>query len=176
MNETVIQLLRETGCFRIWIGAESGSQKILDAMNRMVKIEKVKEMVLLSKSYGIETGTFLMLGYPGETQKDIQQTLNYLKDTNPDHYTITLAYPIKGTPMYKEVESQFINQLDWSNSSDRDIDYQRTYRRKFYDHAVRWILHEMEYNRLRRRQGTIFQLFNKKLRSTKARLAMSIYK
>ena len=176
MNEEVIELLRKSGCFRIWIGAESGSQKILDFMNRMVTVDKVKSMIQLSKEYGIETGTFIMLGYPGETEADIKQTLQYLIEANPDYFTVTLAYPIKGTPLYEEVESKFINDLEWESSSDRDIDFQRTYGRKYYDHAIRWILHETDYHKMKNQRRSILSLIDKKLRSAKARLSMSIYR
>ena len=146
MNEEIVQLLKDTGCFRIWIGAESGSQAVLDAMNRMVKIERVTEMVLLAKRFGIEVGTFIMLGYPGEKQKDIAATLNYLKTARPDHYTLTVAYPIKGTPLYEEVESRFVEDLDWDTSTDRDIDFERTFPKVYYQWAQNWIYNELEWN------------------------------
>jgi radical SAM superfamily enzyme YgiQ (UPF0313 family) len=64
LNEEAVQLLKQSGCFRVWIGAESGSQKIIDAMDRRVKVEDVRSMIHLVKSYGMEAGTFIMLGYP----------------------------------------------------------------------------------------------------------------
>ena len=68
MNETVIQQLKSAGCFRVWIGAESGSQRIIDLMKRQVDIDKVAAMMKLTKAYGIETGTFIMVGYPTRNQ------------------------------------------------------------------------------------------------------------
>lgn len=144
LNEEIMQLLKSSGCFRVWIGAESGSQKVIDAMDRRVKVEQVREMIQLSKKYGIQSGTFIMVGYPGETEDDISQTLEHLKISDPDLFTITIAYPIKGTPLYEEVESSFIEQLSWENSTDRQLDFNRTYSRKYYDYAVRWIYNEME--------------------------------
>jgi radical SAM superfamily enzyme YgiQ (UPF0313 family) len=143
MNEEVVRLLKKSGCFRVWIGAESGSQKVINAMDRRVDVQQVREMIQLSKQNGIEAGTFIMLGYPGEEDEDVKETLQHLKNSDPDYYTITIAYPIKGTPMYEEVESQFISQLDWSASTDRQIDFKRRYSRRYYDFAVRWIYNEM---------------------------------
>lgn len=148
MNEAVIRLLKESGCFRIWIGAESGSQKVIDAMDRRVEVKQVQEMIQLSKKYGVQAGTFIMVGYPGETDDDVQLTLEHLKKADPDHYTITVAYPIKGTPLYEEVQSHFIKQLPWESSTDRQLDFRRTYSRKYYDYAVRWIYNEMALHRL----------------------------
>jgi anaerobic magnesium-protoporphyrin IX monomethyl ester cyclase len=148
MNEEVIHLLKESGCFRVWIGAESGSQNVIDAMDRRVDVNQVREMIQLSKKNGIQAGTFIMLGYPGEEDEDVKETLHHLKTSNPDYYTITVAYPIKGTPMYEEVESSFIQQLPWETSTDRQIDFKRKYSRKYYDYAVRWISNEMAMQRL----------------------------
>lgn len=147
LNDDVLQLLKEIGCFRIWIGAESGSQKIIDLMDRRVDVNLVKEMIQKTNAIGIETGTFIMLGYPGETKKDISETIQYLKEANPTHYTITVAYPIKGTSLYHEVEDKIIHQPDWETSTDREIDFKRTYSRKFYDYAVSKVVNEVEYSR-----------------------------
>jgi anaerobic magnesium-protoporphyrin IX monomethyl ester cyclase len=171
MSEEVVAMLRHSGCFRVWIGAESGSQSILDAMNRMVTIEKVAEMIGLTKHYGMEAGTFIMLGYPGETEKDIRATLDYLRHANPDHFTMTVAYPIKGTPFYQEVEADFLTDLPWEESTDRDIDFRRTYPRRYYDHAMSWILREMAARRQRRR-GEMSAALWTKLAAWRSRMRM----
>ncbi len=113
MNKEIISLLKQSGCYRIWIGAESGSQKVIDNMDRRVDVEQVRNMIQLSRKQGIEAGTFIMLGYPGETQRDIKETIRHLIVSDPDHYTITVAYPIKGTPLYSEVEANFIQAANW---------------------------------------------------------------
>ena len=168
LNEDTVQLLKQSGCFRVWIGAESGSQKIIDAMDRRVKVDDVRKMIHLVKSYGIEAGTFIMLGYPGENETDIQETLHHLKTSNPDHYTITVAYPIKGTPLYAEVENIFVEDLPWHSSTDRDIDFKRTYNRRYYDHAISWIHYEMLYHRKKKSLNSILL----KLKSFNARNKM----
>ena len=122
LNEEVITILKETGCFRIWIGAESGSQKIIDLMDRRVDVNQVGDMIKLTRKHGIEAGTFIMLGYPGETEEDIEETIHHLKQSNPDHFTITVAYPIKGTELYQEIEAIQTTNLDWSTSTDRQVD------------------------------------------------------
>lgn len=144
LNDEILRLLKEAGCFRIWIGAESGSQKIIDAMDRRVDVNHVKKMIQTTNSMGIETGTFIMVGYPGETDTDITQTIHYLKEANPTHYTITVAYPIKGTSLYNEVENDITSQPDWQTSTDRQIDFRRTYSRKYYDFAVSKVVNEVE--------------------------------
>ena len=145
LNENVLELLQRSGCFRVWIGAESGSQKIIDAMDRRVDVEQVREMIRLAKKYNIETGTFIMLGYPGEDEKDIEETIHHLKSSNPDYFTITVAYPIKGTELYAEVEENFTTQINWETSSDRDIKFKRTYPERYYKFAVSHVVNEVNY-------------------------------
>jgi anaerobic magnesium-protoporphyrin IX monomethyl ester cyclase len=139
MNEQVIDLLRQSGCYKVWIGAESGSQKIIDAMDRRVDVNKVREMIKLAQRKGIKAGTFIMLGYPGETIADIKETIFHLIDSNPDEYTVTIAYPITGTPLYNEVKNKITTHLNWAESTDRDIDFKRQHSKKFYEYAVRWV-------------------------------------
>lgn len=149
LNEEVLDLLKQMGCFRVWIGAESGSQRIIDQMDRRVEVTKVKSMIKAARERRIQAGTFIMLGYPGETETDIYATVRYLKDANPDHFTITVAYPIKGTSLFQEVESTLSNDgKDWEQSTDRDRDFQRTYRRPYYNHAVRWVTSEVKLHQM----------------------------
>jgi len=144
LNDEILQLLKEAGCYRIWIGAESGSQKIIDAMDRRVDVNVVRDTIIKTNEIGIETGTFIMLGYPGEDENDIQETIRYLKKANPTYFTITIAYPIKGTSLYTEIEKDITVQPNWETSTDRQIDFKRTYSRKYYDYAVRRVVNEVE--------------------------------
>jgi len=148
MNEEVIKLLKDSGCFRVWIGAESGSQKVIDLMDRRVDVNHVREMIKLAQKYKIQAGTFIMLGYPGETEDDIEETIRHLKESNPEYFTITVAYPIKGTELFAEIEAEQTNNFIWENNSDRDRDFKRTYKRKYYDFAVRRVTNEVNYNKM----------------------------
>jgi len=134
----VLDVLKEAGCFRVWIGAESGSQRIIDAMDRRVDVGQVRAMIQSARRAGIEAGTFIMLGYPGETEADIRETVRHLKESNPDLFTITVAYPIKGTGLYEEVQASSFSELPWAGRTDRDLDFPRTYPRRYYDFALRW--------------------------------------
>ena len=143
LTDQVLEQLAEMGCSKIWIGAESGSQRIIDQMDRRVDINLVKDMILKTKTYGIDTGTFIMVGYPTETIEDIETTVNYLKAAKPDNFTITVAYPIVGTGLYSQIENKITSNLNWETSTDREIEFTRTYSRKFYDYAVRYIVNEV---------------------------------
>jgi len=172
VNEDVLQLLRDSGCVRVWVGAESGSQKVIDAMDRRVQVEQVREIINKIKIFGMEAGTFIMLGYPGENETDIKETLAHLKYSDPDQYTITVAYPIKGTPLYSQVENIFTEVLPWESSTDRDIDFKRTYKRAYYTHAIQWINYEMLYNKKKNE----LKSFLIKLKAIRARSMMWLNK
>lgn len=175
MSEEVIELLKRAGCFRIWIGAESGSQKIIDAMDRRVDVNKVREMLRKAKAAGIETGTFIMLGYPGETEYDLNETITHLVESDPDLYTITVAYPIKGTSLYNEIESKLTVKPDWATSTDRDLEFTRTHKRKFYDYAVRKVYNEVSYHKSLK-QGNYLGAAKAKAKSHLINLAMKMAK
>lgn len=174
LNDEILRLLKEAGCFRIWIGAESGSQKIIDLMDRRVDINHVKKMIQNTNALGIETGTFVMVGYPGETVEDIDKTIKYLKEANPTEYTITIAYPIKGTSLYNEIEDKIIKHPNWETSTDREIDFERTYSRKFYKYAVSKVVNEVEFSRLENKYN--LKAIKMKVKSTLASGLMFLIK
>lgn len=147
MSEEVISLLQRAGCFRVWIGAESGSQRIIDAMDRRVEVEQVQRMIQATRASGIEAGTFIMLGYPGEEESDIHATVQHLIAAQPDYFTITTAYPIKGTELYTEVQDNITQAPAWAEGSDRDIQFTRTYAEKYYPHAVRYVVNAVQFTK-----------------------------
>ena len=149
LNDEVVQLLKACGCFRVWIGAESGSQRIIDAMDRRVDVGQVRDMIRAARQAGIQAGTFIMLGYPGETEADIRETVEHLKASNPDLFTITVAYPIKGTGLYEQVEAKLHSLQPWAERTDRELDFPRTYPRQYYDFAVRWTVNSVYWHKAR---------------------------
>lgn len=174
LNEDTIKILKDSGCFRVWVGAESGSQKIIDAMDRRVDVMKTRQMINLAKKHGIEAGTFIMLGYPGETKDDIRETIEHLVQANPSQYTITVAYPIKGTELYNEVKNEFLDQhLEWETSTDRDIDFKRLHPRQYYQHAIKWVMNEVY---LKTKNQNPFKIPLLKLKSLKYQLQMELSK
>jgi len=142
-------------------------------MDRRVDVNTVRLMIQKAQQAGIQAGTFIMVGYPGETEEDIHETVNHLKSANPDHFTITVAYPIKGTELYAEVEDRFTSALPWDQSTDRDIDFKRTYSRKYYDYAVRMIVNEVNSFKAAKK-GNYFDAAKMKTKAIAARMAMKI--
>lgn len=149
LKEDTIETLAEMGCYRLWIGAESGSQKILDSMKRRTNAERIVELVHLLQKNGVEAGMFIMLGYDGEDLDDLQASVDLLKRSNPDQFLTTLAYPIKGTPYYQDVADRIIALKSWDEGSDRDFTVDGRHSRRFYEHATRWMVNEVSFHQQR---------------------------
>ena len=150
LNAHVADLLAELSCFRIWIGSESGSQRVLDAMQRGVTVEQVQTAVEICKVRGIQSGMFLMWGYQGEELSDIEATVSHVRRTQPDTFLTTVAYPIGGTPYYADVADRVTTSMPWAESTDRDVRIRGRHSRRFYSNADQLLRAEVELERLSR--------------------------
>jgi radical SAM superfamily enzyme YgiQ (UPF0313 family) len=135
VNERVVDTLAELGCLRVWIGSESGSQRILDAMARGVTVEQVQKAVNMCRAAGIETGMFIMWGYEGEQMDDVEATIAHVKKCSPEVCLTTVSYPIRGTPYYEEIRPKLVNIGTWRESTDRDIAVRERHSRRYYQFA-----------------------------------------
>ncbi|HEY2844164.1 MAG TPA: radical SAM protein, partial [Bryobacteraceae bacterium] len=135
LNPQVMDALAEMGCFRIWIGSESGSQRVLDAMERGVKVEQVQQAVALAQARGVQAGMFLMWGYEGEQIEDIEATVDHVKHCRPDVFLTTVSYPIKGTGYYRDVRDKLVGIGEWSQSTDRDLQIRGRHSRRYFQFA-----------------------------------------
>jgi anaerobic magnesium-protoporphyrin IX monomethyl ester cyclase len=144
----MLDLLAELGCFRIWIGSESGSQRILDAMDRGVKVEQVQNAVRMTRERGMQSGMFLMWGYEGEELEDIEATVRHVCKSNPDIFLTTISYPIKGTPYYKKISNRLVQLEPWSKTSDREYRIRGRHSRHFYAQADKLLRSEVERARI----------------------------
>ena len=133
--------LQQAGCHEVWIGAESGSQRILDAMNKGTSVPDILRARELLGSRGIRVGFFLMLGYLGEKLEDILATRDLVARAGPDDVGVSVAYPLPGTKFYESVKRQLGYKRNWRESNDLDMMFAGTYRSEFY-RIVRNLLHD----------------------------------
>ena len=174
LDEEVIAELAAIKCYRIWVGAESGSQRILDLMQRQTDARRVREMILRLQAHGIQAGTFIMLGYEDEELSDLQATVDHLKAALPDQLLTTVAYPIKGTGYYKKVEDRVSRLKLFEESSDRDLVISQRRTKKFYEYARQWMVNEVELHRIKTGRKTSSKIEHARVlaRSKKGRLGM----
>jgi anaerobic magnesium-protoporphyrin IX monomethyl ester cyclase len=133
--------LRNAGCREVWIGAESGSQKILDAMNKGTRVAENVQARRLLGAVGIRVGFFLQLGYLGEELEDILATRRLIDEARPDDVGVSVSYPLPGTKFYEMVRQQMGAKTHWQESSDLEMMFEGTYTSAFY-RAVRNLLHD----------------------------------
>jgi radical SAM superfamily enzyme YgiQ (UPF0313 family) len=175
LNEELLGKLAEIGAFRIWYGSESGSQRILDAMERRVSVGQIRSITHLARKAGIKSGLFVMLGYPGEEISDIEETARHLKEANADSFLTTVAYPIKGTSFYERMEKRITLPPDWASASDRQLRIAGRYTGRFYWFANRYLVNEVEQHRIRRdRAGGFGRLASAFAKAKLARIGMEL--
>jgi anaerobic magnesium-protoporphyrin IX monomethyl ester cyclase len=141
VSPRMTEALRAAGCREVWLGAESGSQKILDAMNKGTRVAEVHDARRLLGTAGIRVGYFLQLGYSGEELEDILATRRLVEETRPDDVGVSVSYPLPGTKFYETVKAQLGAKTHWNESNDLEMMFAGTYRSEFY-RAIRNLLHE----------------------------------
>jgi anaerobic magnesium-protoporphyrin IX monomethyl ester cyclase len=146
--QDTVEALAQSGAETVWVGAESGSQKILDAMDKGTSVDQIQKATALLKAHGIKTGFFLQFGYLGESKKDIQSTLKMVLDLMPDEIGISVSYPLPGTVFYEKVKTQLHHKKNWSDSDDLAMMFEGTYGSNFYK-----TLHRYVHNRYRIARG-----------------------
>ncbi len=148
LKEDTIRALAESGLETVWVGAESGSQKILDAMEKGIRVEQIAEAREKLRKYGVRVGFFLQFGYPGETLDDISRTEQMLFDLMPDDMGISVSYPLPGTQFYENVKADLKEKANWTDSDDLALMFRNTYPPEFYK-----MLHRYIHKRFRKKQG-----------------------
>ncbi|NUM81342.1 B12-binding domain-containing radical SAM protein [bacterium] len=139
LKADTINHLKNSGCRTIWIGAESGSQKILDAMEKGTKVEQIYEATDKAKKAGMEVAFFIQFGYTGEMWSDIQLTRKMIRECLPSEIGISVSYPLPGTKFYERVRDQLKQKSNWTDSDDLDPMFSGTYEQIFYKILHRFV-------------------------------------
>ena len=132
MTIETVRALRRAGCAEVWLGVESGSQRILDAMDKGTRVEQIAKARDNLRSEGIRACYFLQFGYQGESWEDIQKTVNLVRNTRPDDIGVSVSYPLPGTKFFDRVQSQLSDKTNWSDSEDLSMMFQGAYTDEFY--------------------------------------------
>lgn len=148
VQENYIKSLADSGCDDVWMGAESGSQRILDAMEKGTTIEQIKTARKLLREHGIKASYFLQYGYLGESMEDIQKTISLVEETMPDDIGISVSYPLPGTSFYEKVKHNLVLKTNWKDSDELAMMFKNTYPPSFYK-----ILHRFTHSIYRKRKA-----------------------
>ena len=139
LKENTIECLSKSGLEEVWVGAESASQKILDAMDKGTKVEEIYKATQLLKAKNIKVAFFLQFGYLDENQDDIQKTIAMVKELKPDNIGISVSYPLPGTTFYEKVKADLKLKANWTDSDDFEMMFNGTYHSNYYRKLQRFV-------------------------------------
>jgi anaerobic magnesium-protoporphyrin IX monomethyl ester cyclase len=140
MTDQAVEGLARAGCAEVWLGAESGSQRILDAMDKGTKVSEIPVVREKLRSVGIRACFFIQFGYPGETISEIMETVSLVRECLPDDIGVSVSNPLPGTRFHEMVKSDLGEKDHWDESNDLAMMFQGTYRTDFY-RALHKLLH-----------------------------------
>jgi radical SAM superfamily enzyme YgiQ (UPF0313 family) len=132
MTRDAVGALRRAGCQEVWMGAESGSQRVLDAMDKDIRVEKIYAARENLRAHGIRACLFLQFGYPGETWADIESTIRMVRELAPDDVGISVSYPLPGTKFYQIVAAEVGQKTNWNDSSDLSMMFRGAFSTELY--------------------------------------------
>src|SRR5688572_24103268 len=139
LQENYIRDLARAGCKNIWMGAESGSQKILDAMDKGTTVEQIYQATRVLKKNNINPSFFIQFGYPGETKDDIIKTINMINELIPYEIGISVSYPLPGTIFFEKVKNELKEKANWTDSDELALMFRNTYAPAFYKQLHRYV-------------------------------------
>ena len=139
LEENTIAALSDSGADTVWVGAESGSQKILDAMDKGTTVEQIHEATRMLREKNVKVAFFLQFGYLGETLDDIQRTIDMVLQLMPDEVGISVSYPLPGTKFFEIVKNQLAEKQNWRDSDDLDMMFDSTFNTAYYRQLHRYV-------------------------------------
>jgi len=139
VQEAYVTSLAKAGCDNVWMGAESGSQKILDAMDKGITVQQIHEATKLLRSHHIKPSFFIQFGYLDETKKDIELTIKMINKLLPHEIGISVSYPLPGTLFYEKVKDQLKEKANWTDSDELALMFRNTYQPAFYKQLHRYV-------------------------------------
>jgi len=142
VTPAIARALAEAGCRMLWMGAESGSQRVLDAMEKGLRVEDIRAASQSLRDAGIDVGLFLQFGYPGETWADIEATLQLTREMQPNDIGVSVSYPLPGTRFYDRVREELGQKQNWVDSSDLATMYRATFAPEVYRQVHGLVHHE----------------------------------
>ncbi|MDO3643391.1 radical SAM protein [Mucilaginibacter sp. L3T2-6] len=138
-DEETVKALASAGCENIWIGAESGSQAILDAMDKGISVNQIRDATRMMKKNAIKPSFFIQFGYPGEQKEDIRLTINMINELLPYEIGISVSYPLPGTVFYERVKADLKKKTNWTDSDEMALMFSNTFPPSYYKQLHKYV-------------------------------------
>jgi anaerobic magnesium-protoporphyrin IX monomethyl ester cyclase len=113
MDSEVAEGMKRAGCIEVFFGIESGNDSVLSLMKKRITTAQAKRAVYAAKAAGLKVGAFFIVGYPGESNKTVLDTVRFASGLPLDYLSFTMPYPIPGTPLYERVKDHGVSIEDW---------------------------------------------------------------
>jgi len=114
VDRELLKMLKNAGCERIHYGVESGTEKILKVLRKGITPDQAKEVFKITREVGISTLGYFMIGSPTETEDDVNKTIDFALELDPDFVHITITSPFPDTPLYAlALEENVIKRDVW---------------------------------------------------------------
>jgi len=163
LQENYVRDLARAGCHNIWMGAESGSQRVLDAMDKGTTVGQIYESTKLIRKYGMKPSFFIQFGYLGETKEDIKKTIDMINELLPYEIGISVSYPLPGTGFYDKVKADLNEKTNWTDSDELVLMFRNTYQPAFYKQLYKYVHRSY---RMHVAMDSIHQLFSQPARTS----------
>jgi anaerobic magnesium-protoporphyrin IX monomethyl ester cyclase len=170
-EEELVAALAQSGCENVWIGAESGSQKVLDAMDKGITIQQIHKATGLMKKHNIKPSFFIQFGYPGETKDDIRLTIDMINKLLPFEIGISVSYPLPGTGFYEKVKAELKKKTNWTDSDEMALMFTNTFPAPYYKQLHSYV-HQNYHKHLAK--NSLVKLINNPFAITKSSLKKAL--
>lgn len=154
MSESVVTSLAKAGCEEVWMGAESGSQKVLDAMKKGITVEQIYHARELLGKHQIRACFFIQFGYPCETLEDIKATIELVRTALPDDIGVSVSYPLPGTEFYDLVGHELGGKRNWRESNDLDVLFKGIFNSDYYRQLGKFLHRDLDIRLGRKSNGS----------------------
>ena len=124
VDQDLLPLLKRAGCAALYFGLESGSQRVLDRADKGLSIEQIRRKSLLVREHGMVAITAVLLGMPGETAEDLQDTLDLMRAVHADIFDVNTYVPLPGSPLYEQMDPAARAAIDWRKAAYKSLDNQ----------------------------------------------------
>jgi anaerobic magnesium-protoporphyrin IX monomethyl ester cyclase len=170
-EEELVKALAQSGCENVWIGAESGSQKVLDAMDKGITIQQIQTATSLMKKHNIKPSFFIQFGYPGENKDDIRLTIDMINKLLPFEIGISVSYPLPGTGFYEKVKAELKKKTNWTDSDEMALMFTNTFPAPYYKQLHSYV-HQNYHKHLAK--NSLVKLINNPFAVTKSSLKKAL--
>jgi len=170
-EDGIVQALADAGCENVWIGAESGSQRVLDAMDKGITVGQIVTATQNMKQHGIKPSFFIQFGYPGEQKADIALTIDMINRLLPFEIGISVSYPLPGTLFYEKVKADLKEKANWTDSDEMALMFTNTFPASYYKQLHQYVHHNY---RKHLAKSSLLNLVKNPLRTTRSNLRKAL--